>query len=95
MPIQTYECKECEHRFDDLVGTFQNYPEPTECPQCQGIIERVVSVPLKAIIMFGDDTEESHMNNRAWLESEPEIASGARKMHIPKNMPDRFQPRFS
>ena len=95
MPIYTYEC-EAGHQFDDLVGTLQNYPEPEKCPYCKQPIHKLVAAPLKAIIAYGDNFDEvSALKNKKWLENDPDVKSGARAMITPKNIPDRFQPKFS
>jgi putative FmdB family regulatory protein len=43
MPLYEYKCKKCGHRFERI----QSYSaaDPTECPVCQGEVERLISAP--------------------------------------------------
>lgn len=99
MPIHEYQCDDCKGQFDDLVGTFQNYPEPTCCKLCSSDkFHRIISRPgFVSLTDVGGLHEEESYKNRAWLET-PEVAaeirSGAREMHVPKGFPQRFQPKL-
>ena len=42
MPIYEYQCKECSHRFERLVGFNAATPD---CPECGGEVEQLVSAP--------------------------------------------------
>ncbi len=98
MPIYEYQCDDCKGQFDDLVGTFQNYPEPTCCKLCSSQrFSRIISRPgFVSLTDVGGLHEEESYKNKAWLET-PEVAaeirSGAREMHVPKGFPPRFQPK--
>ncbi len=43
MPLYEFKCKKCGHRFERI----QSYSaaDPTECPVCQGEVERLLSAP--------------------------------------------------
>jgi putative FmdB family regulatory protein len=42
VPIYEYQCKECSHRFERLVGFNAATPD---CPECGGEVEQLVSAP--------------------------------------------------
>ena len=96
MPINAYACDTCLHTFEELVGTFQHYPEPTACPVCQGAIRKQLSsfVTRPSAFTGGEDEREA-MKNKKWLESVAgEIREGKREMHVPKGFPARLQPKI-
>jgi putative FmdB family regulatory protein len=43
VPLYEYQCKQCGHRFEK-IQSFSAPPE-TECPQCHGEVERLISAP--------------------------------------------------
>lgn len=43
MPLYEYECTKCGHRFE-VIQKFSDLPK-TECPQCQGPVEKLLSAP--------------------------------------------------
>ena len=43
MPLYAYRCTECGHRFEKIQN-FSAEPE-TECPKCQGKLERPLTAP--------------------------------------------------
>lgn len=43
MPLYEYKCKKCGHRFE-RIQTY-SAADPTECPVCQGEVERMLSAP--------------------------------------------------
>jgi putative FmdB family regulatory protein len=43
MPLYEYKCKKCGHRFE-RIQTY-SAADATECPVCQGEVERVISAP--------------------------------------------------
>ena len=100
MPIFEYDCDSCKVRFEDLVGTLQNYPEPVQCPHCYSLnIAKVVSAPGLVVVPFsGGADEKEALKNKAWLER-PDIAkqiqSGERAMTMTGPVPSRLQPKFS
>jgi hypothetical protein len=83
----------------ELVGTFQNYPEPDKCAECGSEhLHKIVSVPGKALVPFSsmEDNIEAE-KNKSWLESpqiQDEIMSGERTMTVPKGMPSRLMPQL-
>jgi putative FmdB family regulatory protein len=42
VPIYEYQCRECSHRFERLVGFNAATPD---CPECGGEVEQLVSAP--------------------------------------------------
>jgi len=44
MPTYTYACTECGHRFD--ARQSMQDPPLTSCPQCTGILRKMISAPL-------------------------------------------------
>jgi putative FmdB family regulatory protein len=43
MPLYEYKCKKCGHRFE-RIQTY-SAADATECPVCQGEVERLISAP--------------------------------------------------
>jgi putative FmdB family regulatory protein len=43
VPLYEYKCKKCGHRFE-RIQTY-SAADPTECPVCQGEVERMISAP--------------------------------------------------
>lgn len=43
MPLYPYRCTQCGHRFEK-IQSFSAEPE-TECPKCQGQLERPLTAP--------------------------------------------------
>ena len=43
MPLYEYECTQCQRRTEK-IQKFSD-PEITECPHCEGLLERVISAP--------------------------------------------------
>ena len=43
MPLYPYRCTQCGHRFEK-IQSFSSAPE-TECPKCQGVLERTLTAP--------------------------------------------------
>lgn len=43
MPLYPYRCTKCGHRFEK-IQSFNSEPE-TRCPQCGGLLERVLTAP--------------------------------------------------
>lgn len=43
MPLYEYRCTKCGHQFEK-IQSFSAEPL-TECPVCQGLIERLISAP--------------------------------------------------
>jgi putative FmdB family regulatory protein len=43
VPLYEYRCKNCGHQFEKIQSF--SAPEETECPVCQGPIERLISAP--------------------------------------------------
>jgi putative FmdB family regulatory protein len=43
VPLYEYKCKKCGHRFE-RIQTY-SAADPTECPVCQGEVERMLSAP--------------------------------------------------
>lgn len=41
MPIREFECEQCHHRFEEILGIKE--PNPEKCPKCGGS-------PLKSIL---------------------------------------------
>jgi putative FmdB family regulatory protein len=46
MPLYEYECKQCK-RHTEKIQKFSD-PEITQCPNCGGVLERVISAPAIA-----------------------------------------------
>lgn len=44
MPLYDYLCEHCDHRFSSL-RPLAEYREPSNCPICGQLAERVVSAP--------------------------------------------------
>jgi putative FmdB family regulatory protein len=50
MPLYEYECRQCEHVFEELV--FGD--EPVACPKCQGrTLDKLLSVPARPQVEDG------------------------------------------
>ena len=43
MPLYPYRCTQCGHKFEK-IQSFSAAPE-TECPKCQGVLERPLTAP--------------------------------------------------
>ena len=43
MPLYPYRCTQCGHKFEK-IQSFSSEPE-TECPKCQGLLERPLTAP--------------------------------------------------
>ena len=43
MPLYPYRCTRCGHKFEK-IQSFSAKPE-TECPKCQGLLERPLTAP--------------------------------------------------
>ena len=43
MPLYEYLCKKCGHRFEEIKKFSDK--QPKKCPECGGVIERVISAP--------------------------------------------------
>ena len=43
MPLYPYRCTKCGHKFEK-IQSFSAEPE-TECPKCQGLLERPLTAP--------------------------------------------------
>jgi putative FmdB family regulatory protein len=43
VPLYEYRCKDCGHQFEKIQSF--SAPEETECPNCHGPIERLISAP--------------------------------------------------
>ena len=43
MPLYPYRCTKCGHKFEK-IQSFSSEPE-TECPKCQGLLERPLTAP--------------------------------------------------
>jgi len=43
MPIYEYQCQQCDHVFERLVGSMKERSAPP-CPKCQGVTKRRLSV---------------------------------------------------
>ena len=43
MPLYAYRCTKCGHRFEKIQN-FNATPE-SECPKCQGVLERPLTAP--------------------------------------------------
>jgi putative FmdB family regulatory protein len=43
LPLYEYQCKKCQHRFEKI----QKFSDPpvTDCPQCGGVVEQLLSAP--------------------------------------------------
>lgn len=97
MPLQEFKCSACGVVFEDLVGTFQNYPVPTNCKGCgsESITKLMSGFAVKDDPFNDPGREADAMKNKKWLESiAPEIKSGERSMKVPKGFPSRFQPEL-
>ena len=46
MPLYEYKCKKCGHRFE-RIQTY-SAADATECPVCQGEVEKLISTPARA-----------------------------------------------
>jgi putative FmdB family regulatory protein len=40
MPTYTYQCKDCNHRYDAFQS--MSAPADTECPVCKGTVQRLI-----------------------------------------------------
>jgi len=43
MPLYEYQCTQCGHRLE-IIEKFSDEPS-TECPECGGLLERMLSAP--------------------------------------------------
>ena len=52
MPLYEYKCKKCGHRFE-RIQTY-SAADATECPVCQGEVERLISAPAAHFKSLGE-----------------------------------------
>ena len=77
MPLYEYECRKCEHVFEELV--FGD--EPVVCPKCQGTLTKVIyptGVIFKGSGFYSTDyktSEKSSGNGSTPSSDKPETKS--------------------
>lgn len=83
MPTYEYQCKSCEHRFE----TWQKMAdEPlTVCPQCQGVIRRVL-FPA-GIVFKGSGFYKTDHGSSALVSDKNQATSSEGKESAPKEEP--------
>ena len=72
MPLYAYRCTQCGHKFEKIQN-FSAEPE-TECPKCQGVLERPLTAPRLHFKGAG-----WYVNDYAAKSSEPASESGSDK----------------
>lgn len=70
MPIYEYQCKECDHVFEDWQKGFEDKSVP--CPECEGESDRLIS--STSFILKGSGWYVTDYTNR-----KPDAMNGKKK----------------
>jgi putative FmdB family regulatory protein len=55
MPIHEYECVKCKKEYEIFFKTMGDVTNDLECPKCHKKLNKLVSLPQRAIIQGGTD----------------------------------------
>jgi len=61
MPIYEYQCRECDHRFEDITFDMKNIEKTITCPKCKK--DNKKSTTMKLVSNFSFTVHGFNSNN--------------------------------